>query len=237
MDEKRFNELYSRAFNKNINTFSEFLNLDEQSILALSYLECAKFGGYASAERVVAGFGDNVQNDDFPISIIKISPLNQKFADKLGHRDFLGSLMNLGIKRELLGDILIKDNVGYLFCLDQIRDYIISELTRIKHTSVKLECVDELPSGIVSEGEVCEVFVASLRLDAIISSVYKLSRSESAKLFQQEKVFVNSKATTNTSYQVKPDDIISVRGYGRLEFIDQIKQTKKNRLVIEIKKY
>lgn len=237
MIEKRFKELYARSFNKNINTFSEFLNIDEQSVLENSGVFCIKFGGYDNAQRIVAGFGDGLSEDDFPISIIKISPVNQKFADTLSHRDFLGALMNLGIKRELLGDILIKDNIGYLFCLNQICEYIISELSRIKHTTVECKIVNSIPEDIDVTGKELEAFVPSLRIDAIISSAYKLSRSESARLFTQEKVFVNSKATTNTSYQVKPNDIISVRGFGRIEFICQIKQTKKNRIVIKIRKY
>ena len=237
MIEKRFKELYARSFSKNINTFSEFLNLDEQSMLENSGVPCIKFGGYANAQRIVAGFGDGLSEDDFPISIIKISPVNQKFADTLSHRDFLCALMNLGIKRELLGDILIKDNIGYLFCLNQICEYIIGELSRIKHTTVECKIVNSIPEDISFTGKELEVFVPSLRIDAIISSAYKLSRSESARLFTQEKVFVNSRATTNTSYQVKPNDIISVRGFGRIEFICQIKQTKKNRIVIRIRKY
>ena len=79
--------------------------------------------------------------------------------------------------------------------------------------------------------------VSSLRLDVLISAVYKLSRSEASKLFTTGKVFVNSKITENTSYQTKENDIISVRGFGRFVFIAQLRKTKKDRFVTEIKKY
>lgn len=237
MDEKRFNELYNRSFDKGFACYTDFLNLDEQSILEGTYLPCVKYGGYPLAERVIAGFGENVSTDDFPISIIEISPVSQKFADKLTHRDFLGGLMNLGIKRELLGDIIVCDNVGYLFCLTQIKDYIIDNLTRLKHTTVRTKEITTLPNDIIKEPQSAEIIVSSLRLDAIISAIFKLSRSESSKLFAQEKVFVNSKSVTNTSYQVKENDIISLRGFGRFQYIDQLRTTKKDRLVIEVKIY
>ena len=237
MIEKRFNELYGRAYERQYKVFSEFLNLEEQSVLATSYLPCKKYGGYDTAERVVAGFGENVENSDFPIKCLVISPVMSKFADKLSHRDFLGSLMNLGIKREMLGDIIVSDNCGYLLCLEQIADYIRDNLTRIKHTSVSVKEVDSLPENIIKEPEPAELVVSSLRLDVLISAVYKLSRNEASKLFSAGKIFVNSKLTENTSYQVKENDRISVRGFGRFIFLEQLRKTKKDRLVVEIKKY
>lgn len=69
MDEKRFNDLYNRSFSKGIKLFSDFLNLDEQSILSATYLPCTVYGGYDGAERVVAGFGEDILEDDFLLSI------------------------------------------------------------------------------------------------------------------------------------------------------------------------
>lgn len=237
MDENRFNELYNRAYEKSYNTFSEFLNLQEQSVLANTYLPCVKFGGYENAERVVAGFGENVTAGDFPIALLEISPVMQKFADRLSHRDFLGALMNLGIKRELLGDIIVKDNIGYLFCLEHIKDYIIGSVDRIKHTTVTVREIESLPDNAVSVPTEYEKIVSSLRIDAVISAVYNLSRNDSAKLFAQEKVFVNSRQVNSPSYQLKDGDIISLRGFGRFIFDKALRSTKKDRLVISIQKY
>ena len=205
--------------------------------MAGSFLPCKKYGGYDMAERVVAGFGEDIENSDFPIKCLVISPVMRKFADKLSHRDFLGSLMNLGIKREMLGNIIVSDNCGYLLCLEQIADYIKNNLTRIKHTSVSVKEVDSLPENIIKEPEPVELVVSSLRLDVLISAVYKLSRSEASKLFSSGKIFVNSKLTENTSYQLKENDIISVRGFGRFIFSEQLRKTKKDRLIVEIRKY
>lgn len=237
MDEKRFNELYGRAYEKGYKIFSEFLNLEEQSILADSLLPCKKYGGYETAERVVASFGENIKSSDFPIKCLVISPVSKKFADSLSHRDFLGGLMNLGIKREMLGDIIVYDNCGYLLCLEQISDYIINNLTRVRHTNVDVKEIEALPENIIKEPEPVELVVSSLRLDVLVSAVYKLSRNNTSKLFSAGKIFVNSRLTENTSYQIKENDIISVRGFGRFTFLKQLRTTKKDKVVIEVKKY
>lgn len=237
MDEKRFNELYNRAYEKSYMVFTDFLNLEEQSILANTYLPCVLYGGYENAERVIAGFGEEIKRDDFPVKYLAVSPVIQKFSDKLTHRDFLGTLMNLGIKREMLGDIIVYENSGYLVCLEQITDYITDNLTRIKHTSVKVTQIAELPDHIVKTPDPSELLVSSLRLDVLVCAVYKLSRSEGAKLFSAGKIFVNSRLEENSSYTVKEKDIVSVRGMGRFAFLQQLRTTKKDRLVIEIRRY
>lgn len=106
--------------------------MEEQSELASLNLPCdyATFGGYDGAERAVAAFGNGCQYAEFPVKIIKAEPLSQKFADKLSHRDFLGSLMGLGIKRNVLGDIVIKENTGYIFALIQLRIILCKILIR-----------------------------------------------------------------------------------------------------------
>ena len=235
--EKRLSELYRRAYERGYNTFSDFLNMDEQSTAVNLNLPCCTFGGYESAERVVIGFGENIERADFPIRCIKIEPLQQKFADKLSHRDFLGSLMNLGINRSTLGDIIINENSGYLFCLESIGDYIIDNLSRVKHTSVKCEKISALDEDKIKEPEEKEIIVSSLRADAVISSVYKLSRNETAELFNKELVFINSRAVKKPSAFLKENDVISVRHKGRFIFAQELRKTKKDRTVIEIRLY
>lgn len=234
---KRLEELYNRAYSRNYAVFSDFLNMDEQSELASLNLPCVAYGGYDNAERVVAGFGEYVDSDSFPIVCLCVAPVAQKFADTLTHRDFLGALMTLGIKRETLGDIVIENNCGYVFCLDNIAEYIVDNLKRIKHTSVSVTACDELPSIINAVPDSTEYIVSSCRLDVLICAVYKLSRSEASNLFSAGKIFVNSRQTENASYMVKENDMISVRGFGRFSFCRILRKTKKDRLVVEIIKY
>ncbi|MGN0522468.1 MAG: RNA-binding protein [Eubacterium sp.] len=234
---KRLTELYNRSYSRGYTLYSGFLNMDEQSILASLNLPCVTWGGYDMAERVTAGFGDYVQREDFPVVCLCVKPVMQRFADNLNHRDFLGAIMNLGIKRELIGDIIISSNCGYVFCLEQISEYITDNLKRIKHTTVEVSLADRLPDTALEPPEAKELIVASLRLDAIISAVYKLSRNEASRLFAVDKVFVNSRQCSNSSYTVKNGDIISVRGFGRFIFESQIRTTKKDRAVVCVRIY
>ncbi len=232
----RIKELYERSKNRGTYFYSDFLNMHEQTVL----FETIKYGytlegGYEDAERKIACFGD--ENDlcyppEPPVTIICIEPLSPKFSDALTHRDFLGSLIGLGIKRETLGDIIIKDNVGYLFCLEGISKFIIDNIIKVKHTSVSCSICKELPENILPEPTEKMIIVASLRLDGIISAVYNMSRSKSSALIDGEKVFINGKLTTSPSKPIEIGDTISVRGHGRFRCTDILGDTRKGRIRI-----
>lgn len=236
---KRISELSHRAYERGYSTFSEFLTPNEISdVCSLRLDEKASFyGGYDNADRCIAGFGDDIESWNYPIACIKISPAIQKFADKLNHRDFLGSLMNLGINRSTLGDIVIKDNVGYLFCLDSISEYIVDSLTRIKHTTVKCEIIDTVPEILNELPEPSEIIVSSQRADVIVASIFKLSRNKATQLFNQEKVFINSRVAYKESLILKENDIVSVRGYGKFIFSSPLRSTKRGKTVAEVRIY
>ena len=233
---KRFRELYNRSQNRGIYVYSDFLNAYEQALLEEDVrYGYTLLGGYPDAERKIACFG-NENNFGYapcpPIEIICISPLSEKFADDLSHRDFLGSLMGLGIKRETLGDIVISKNKGYLICLETIAQYIIDNLTKVRHTSVSCELCNEIPLEDLPQPKEKMVTVSSLRLDGIISAVYNLSRSKSSALIDGEKVFINGKLIKSNSAILKEYDIISVRGYGRFRYTEVLGTTKKDRIRI-----
>ncbi|MDE6111620.1 MAG: hypothetical protein K2F65_06870 [Eubacterium sp.] len=237
--EKRFLELADRAEQRFYTTFSDFLNMEEESLLSSLHfnIDYRLFGGYDGAERCVAAFGYDAEEAEFPISIIKAEPVSPKFADKLLHRDFLGSLMGLGIKREVLGDIVLADNIGYIFCLNSIAEYIVRELSKVRHTIVKCSIVEALPESAVKKPEEEQMVVASERLDVIVSGVYNFSRSAVKELFITRKIYVNSRLCENFSYIPKEKDIISVRGKGRFVYNGVLGKTKKNRNVISVGVY
>ena len=238
LTKKRLTELSHRAFEKGYTTFSDFLNLEEISLLKSLHTESEYnlYGGYDNADRCVASFGE-CEEYQYPISCIKIEPANQKFADELSHRDFLGALMNLGINRSTLGDIIVTNNTGYLFCLNSIKEYILQNLERIKHTTVR--CTESvLPAEIAEKKpEPVELTVSSQRVDIIVAAVFKLSRNTVTQLVNQEKVFINSKIAYKESLTLKSGDIVSVRGKGKFIFDGEIRQTKKNKSVIGIRLY
>lgn len=237
----RIKELSVRSFNRGIWTFSDFLSLAEQSLVeASAESEYLLWGGYENAERKIAAFGSEDicgYKEEMPIKIVKIEPVSKKFSDTLTHRDFLGALMSLGVKREVTGDILIKDNIGYVLCIDTIAEFLKDNISQVKHTSVKCEILDELPDIAKAEPVSKELLVSSERIDAVISAVFNLSRSDAKELFADRKIFSDSREVSSPSMTAVEGSIISVRGKGRFKYNGIIRQTKKGRMSISVEIY
>ena len=238
----RMSELAARSDNKCIYTYSDFLTSAQQSELVKMRLPIYSelYGGYDNAERCIAVFGDASDlgyPSSPPVSFISIAPLQMKFADSLTHRDFLGSLMGLGIRREMLGDIIIKDNCAYLICIDSVTDYITENLDKVKHTSVKCTACDALPHAALPELTYKELIISSERLDVVISAVYNLSRNESKVKIESELVFCNSVLQINSSYPLPSGTVVSVRGHGRFIYDGVLRTTKKDRNVVAVRIY
>lgn len=242
---KRLIELSRRAYSQQRYTTTEFLTLAEQDTLRRMLFDVGSapfelYGGFDTAERQLACFGSEAlcgYAAQPPISCVEIAPISKKFADSLSHRDILGALMSLGVRRSVLGDIVLKDNVGYVVCLDSIAEFIAESFVQVKHTTVISTVLETPPDVIAAEPETLSVNVASERLDALIAVVYKMSRSDAQALFRQGKVFVGGRLTENTSAEPSPGAAISVRGYGRLVYEGISKQTKKGRLFVNVRVY
>ncbi len=241
----RLMDLAKRAYQQNIYTYSNFLSATELSLLQeieddISYIHYETFGGNDLSERRIVGFGsmeDFGYAGTFPITVIKISPLLEKFSEPFNHRDFLGALMHLGIERDTLGDILIKENNAYVFCLLSIADFICQELTKVKHTNVKCEICD-MDIEALTPTFVDESFpVSSLRLDSIIAGLLTCSRSEALSFFEDKRVTLNGRITGRNSISLKKGDVFSVRGYGKFIFEDTGGSTKKGKTYVHIKRY
>ena len=140
---KRFAELSARAERRGMYTFTPFLDLAQQSVLRAMErrlpLPPLWFGGYDGAERQLACFGrpEEVGAPPAPpIVCLQVKAKNERFARALGHRDLLGAIMALGIKRELIGDILPRGKGGYVFCLEEIGEYLCAQLTEVGSAAV-----------------------------------------------------------------------------------------------------
>jgi RNA-binding protein YlmH len=195
-------------------------------------------GGFDGAERRIACFGSGQLCRDerkAPICCVCITPLSQKFAEPLTHRDYLGALMALGIRRALLGDLVLSDGSAYLFCMDSICGFLTDELSRVKHTAVRCQ-VAQPPSCQAQTPPVTAVNVASGRLDAMVAAVFHLSRADSQRLFAQEKVFRNSRVCLAPDACAAEGEIISVRGFGRFVYEGVEKQTRSGRLRILVRR-
>ena len=242
---RRFVELARRAYNSGIFTFTDFLGLAEQAAFAevsreIFGIEYEKFGGAEGAERVMIRFGsesDLGYSMPFPISLIKVEPLSQKYAEKLSHRDFLGAIMNLGIERDTMGDIVIIDNVGYIFVKEDMATYIADSLTKVRRTDVKSEVTEALPDGELYRTEMRKIQLSSERLDAVVAKTFSLSRDDAQALFKRGLIFVNGKCIENTSYTPKAGEVVSARGHGRLIYRGYDSTSKQGKLNVSVELY
>lgn len=240
---KRFLDLSRQARQKDIVVFSEFLNLNELNIFKQEipdlYSGYELSGGYEPSERQMIAFIPDAlcYAWDYPISCLRIAPVNRKFAEPLTHRDVLGSLMNLGIERSKLGDILVNEDDIYVFCHEKIAGYLMDELTRIRHTVVKSEQIRPENLKIEPKKELLEGIITSNRLDSVIACICKISRSQASQWIKGGKIFLDNRETLQTTVECKPGTLISVRSVGRFRFLDSFGETRKGRLKIEYEKY
>jgi RNA-binding protein YlmH len=240
---KRLIDLSRQAYNRDIAVYSDFLNLNELNIYHQSlkdfYCRTESFGGILYAERQIAVFLPDAHffNIRYPICALKITPVYPKFSEELGHRDILGAIMNLGIERSQVGDIIISEDGYYVLCLDSIAPYFIDNLNMIRHTAVSLSVVDTDSISISQEFTQKDGIVSSVRIDAVIACVYRLSRRESLSLVSEGRVFSNGRLISNPGFSLKAGDIVSVRGMGRFVFDDQTGSTGKGRIRIRYKLY
>ncbi len=242
---ERWDDLANTAYQKNCYTFTHFLSVSEVG----EFLKCQKefefvgyglSGGSPYAERRVIRFGnENVLGyvEKFPICCIYCRPEAPKFAEKLGHRDVLGALMNLGMERDVIGDIWIKEQECFFFCLSVMCEYICDNLTKIRHTNVVCVEAEQLPGEFEPERKSEDYIVTSERCDAVVAKVYHLSRGRCSLLFREKKIFVNSRQFENNSGTLKAGDVVSVRGCGKFEYGGVLRETRKGNITIRIEKY
>ena len=242
---KRMLDLAEQAYRKGLYTYSAFLNEGEISDVLQMEREIdavgfTLFGGREHSIRQIVRFGSAEQmgyEEAWPIRCIRTDPVNARFAEELTHRDYLGALMHLGMEREMVGDILIRGKTAYLFCLEKMADYIVSNLTQVRHTCVKPVLTEELPEEVSPVMEEVSVLVSGERLDALIAHLTNLSRSETVELFRQKMIFVNGRCCENNSGVPKAGDIISVRGHGKFRYMGPERETKKGKLRVRVAWY
>ena len=241
--QKRMRQLEDSSWQESRFIFTDFLNEAEYSdvlSMGMSAGGMAAYGGYESASRVMIRFGDPDTlgyKEPFPITILHISPRMEKFADSLTHRDFLGAILNLGIDRRVIGDILIDGKAAYVMCESRMAEYVLEKLTRVKHTSVNVKTVDTIPDDAGPKAVGQNVQVSSNRIDAVVAQVYHFSRSQAQELLQGGQVFMNGREVQNASVQLRENDAVSVRHHGKFRFAGVAGETKKGNLRIRIERY
>lgn len=198
------------------------------------------FGGTENCERNIIGFFPEyieINIYDFPISAVKIK-VNTKFCTMPAHKDFLGSIIGLGITREKTGDIIINENKAFVFVKDDILDYICCNLDRVGNTKVQVSKVEFIKcENNKSKLTEQNIISSSLRIDTILSAAFKLSRSKASEFILSGKVYINWILIENVSKQVNIGDVITLRGCGRIKILDIEGKTKKDRIILNICKY
>ncbi len=219
--------------------FSDFLSPAEAQEAEKAFLHKADvpvsfFGGYDDAERVVACFGE-ISDEPWPIVPVEIATKN---SSTLSHRDCLGTVLSLGLKRSGIGDIVIDGHRAIVFATATLADFISQNVTKIGGTGVKLKILDEADAAVPQrQYKEKETSLSSMRLDCVVSAAVGKSRSGASALIDRALVFVNYKEITSQSYTVCDGDVVTVRGEGKFLIQTDNRLTRKGRIFVKILKY
>lgn len=225
-------------------SFSDFFDPYKVSefiaLVGNTELNIITFGGYEGSERCMIGFFPEYMEPEkkqFPISAIEVT-YNANYSKKLSHREFLGSVLGLGITRDKVGDIIIEDEGALIIVEKSIADFIQTNLERVGRTKVKTAIVGMKRLNVGDENiEQKKTTVASLRLDAVLSAVFNISRGKIADYIKAEKAFVNWSVADSGSKTLNEGDVITLRGVGRTKLTQICGKTKKDRFLIEVNIY
>ena len=228
----RIEDLTSLCYTRQKPVFSQFLSEAKQALAqkvlqSIYFDNYIFFGGSENCERKMLGvFYNEPEQSAFPISAIEFK---YRVCDKLKHRDFLGTLMSLGIGRDTVGDILVENGRTVVFVKSELKDYIESQIFKIGGAGVKIvpPNLANLPQGRGTEE--MSLTVSSLRFDNIVAAVSGFSRDKTAKLILSGETTLNFVVTQNVSCRVKDGDTFTIRGKGKFKLDKVLGETKKGR--------
>lgn len=222
--------------------FLGFLS-EEEAAVCLDFLKRKKelqfcfFGGYPEAERKILGlFPDFLEPQEslFPLQALTFT---YRAEAKLSHRDFLGSLMGLGIERSTVGDILPGDGNCVAFVRAELADYIAQDLQKIGREGVKLTKGMDAPLQAARTFETLSGVIASERLDCMVAFLCRTGRNQAAELITSGFVAKNHREILSVSDKLREGDVLSIRKHGKF-IIDQFGPlTAKGRLTVVCRKY
>ncbi|MBD2432722.1 MULTISPECIES: photosystem II S4 domain protein [Fischerella] len=205
----------------------------------LTEVQLLAWGGYPQAERQrMAIARSELSLDLSQVAIAALDIAGNFLFDTANHRDFLGAMLGTGINREKTGDIIVLGERGaQAIVVPELVEFLEMNLKQVRSVPVKTQRIDlsELKVREPKKKELTTV-EASLRLDAIASAGFGMSRSKMVELIDGGDVRVNWKEITQASSQVKTGDLIAIRGKGRLE-VGDIAVTKKDRYRVQLTRY
>ena len=236
--------------NKNKIEFTDFLDL-AQIELAQNYINKLKienymsYGGFEQAERKMfviypEKFNAMVveKNLSSIVKIVRIQ-LPDDLKGKYNHRDYLGAVIKLGVKREKVGDIIVDNDGADIIVNKDIAQFLaenLGSLTRFSKSKITIEEIEKLRTVEVKREE-RDIIVSSLRMDNVISELARCSRNKALEIINTERVFVNFQCETKKTKQIKLGDMITIRGKGRFYIKELVGQTRSGRVIVKIEKY
>ena len=243
------------ASQKNQIQTTDFLDGYEQKVAQkvlkqVKYKTAVFYGGYEKAERKMIYFfpeklidliQENLQNDKMiqkEMEVISIE-LPNDLKGKYQHRDYLSGLMKLGIKREKVGDILVREKGADILVQEDILNYLLinlPELTRFQKAEIFVKEISELE--VVSiKLEKMIILVPQLRLDVVISELLHIYRTKANEVIEQERVLVNYEMKMKNATMLQENDLLTIRGKGKFKIGEIVSQTAKGKLRVEVNKY
>ncbi len=186
------------------------------------------FKSYKDAEKVIF-----YVEEEPKVSLLEIIP-----KSKIRHQDIMGSIFSLGIDSSVFGDIIIGEDKYYIYVLDSIKDYILTNLDKVGNVKIELK---ELELSYLEDYEhryeEIEIISTSERIDTVISRLLHTNRDTIHKIIKDKEIILNYEIVTNNSKTLKEEDVFSIRKYGKYKYVGIINKTKKDNYIILIKKY
>lgn len=236
---KRIMDLKVRAENNGTFSLLKFLDVRQQKLVAYiignnSAATYSFYGGYEGSEYqkcMIYPKGD--YEIDYKIDVLELI-YNRRYLNP-HHRMILGALMSLGIKREVIGDIIVGERT-YIICSSEITQFLKNEFRTLSGIPVSLEKVQNIHVESLNEYEVKHCIISSLRMDVVISARYNLSRNRTKELIEAGHVKLNQVIQMNPAFLLKAEDCLSIKGFGRMKVISIGDKTRKDRIKVEIGK-
>lgn len=230
--------------------YTDFLDMYQVSLVE-NFLRKIKFenyqlyGGYEDAERkILVIYPEKYdskmleKNYNKILKIVRIT-LSEEEQGKYSHRNYLGGIVKLGLKREKVGDIIVYNEGADIITLEDFADILKAQLptlTRFENSKVDVNEIQNIQKREIKVEEV-KIIVPSFRLDNFVSDLAKTSRSKAVQIIEQERVFINGQNETKASKAIKLNDIITIRGKGRFVIKEISGTTRSGRNVVVVEKF
>ena len=232
-------EKYKLAYDKDITVFGN--NFYTPNIWRFfkknfndAYFRVDSYGGFKDCERRMISF-NNIYDSPYPIKLLKIES-SSKF-DNLCHRDYLGAVLGLGIRRNKIGDLLLKENACYLTVCEEITEFLADNLNLVGKAPCKVTILENNFEDLVPNFKQEIILVQSLRIDSIVSKLIGISRSKAQSIIEEGMVLLDYNKVKDKSKEVEIEGRITIKGHGKYILDEIIGNSKSGKFKVLVRKY